>query len=59
MDNITIIEGDDLALLLALLGVKKPVVWRVRVWQEPDGSGAKFAVDGGMWTPALGERDER
>lgn len=61
MDNITILEGPDLEHLLYVLGIEPMYspTYSLRVWQSPDGSTVKFSANQGMWTPALGERDER
>lgn len=56
--NITIIEGADLNHLLDLLGADRPEtagIYAIRVSQ--DGSGVKFKVNAGMWSPALGSAD--
>lgn len=56
--KITILEGADLRHLCDLLGVPEDDrPYAVRVYQEPDSSGVKVKVNGGMWSPALGHKD--
>lgn len=56
MDHPIIIEGEDLTYLLALLRGGWEPVNTLRVVQTSNG--AKFKVNGGTWTPALGRREK-
>lgn len=57
--QITLIEGTDLRHLCDLLGVPEDDrPYALRVWQDADRSRVKVKVNGGMWTPAMGRKDE-
>jgi len=56
MDPITIIEGEDLDLLLRSLELGAADVFRVRIHQTSDGR-AVVKVNERMWSPPLGELD--
>lgn len=60
MDIITAIEGDDLEFLLDRLGVNQVTrnrIYKISIWQNPNGDGFKFKINGGTWTMGLGYHD--
>lgn len=57
--KITLIEGDDLNHLCAVLGMpEEGRPYAVRIYQTIGHDAVKVKVNGGMWTPLLGRKDE-
>ena len=57
--HITKVEGTDLRHFCDMLDVpqdKRPRT--LRFWQAADATAVKVKVNGGMWTPAFGAKDE-
>jgi hypothetical protein len=60
MNIITALEGDDLEYMLMLLGADQATrnrIYKISVWQDPEGNAFKFKINGGVWTPGLGYHD--
>lgn len=53
--DITIIEGDDLTILAHYLGLDVSGTYRIRVSQSDNG--IKVKVNEGIWSPALGRKE--